>query len=100
MKKLMILTFTVSVLLCVFTVPAFAADGTQQFNWGNAIIIGIIGGLIAAIITACCIVYNYKKKLRSEKYPLNRYAQLELTHSRDTFTGSIITKRRINRNKK
>ena len=61
-----------------------------------AAIIGIIFGLIAAAGTAALIVYKYKKKLQSEKYPLNRYASLELTDQDDVFAGTFVTRKVIN----
>lgn len=59
------------------------------------VIIGSIGGLIAAAITFACIVHSYKTKLHSEKYPLDRYATLDLKERRDDFCGSFVTRRRI-----
>lgn len=63
---------------------------------GLAILIGCIFGLTAAGTVAICIIVSYKQKSRSEKYPLERYAKLELNNSQDLFAGSFITKRRIN----
>lgn len=62
---------------------------------GLAILIGVICGAIAASITAICIVCTYKKKSRSEKYPLERYASLNLTVNNDIFMGSFVTRRVI-----
>ena len=63
-----------------------------------AIIIGVCVGLGAAGITGAVIIYTYKKKLRSEKYPLGAYTKLDLTGSSDQFAGSFVTRRVINRN--
>lgn len=66
---------------------------------GPAIIVGIIFGLIAAIIVFVCVITSYNKKQRSEKYPLNRFASLNLTDSRDNFAGTFITKKIIQTNR-
>ncbi len=62
---------------------------------GLAILIGVIFGVVATAATAGCIIYTYKKKSRSDKYPLNRFANLNLTHRDDVFMGTFITKRVI-----
>ena len=100
MKKTFTLIFALISMLILLAIPSFASDGTQNFDWQYAIIFGVVGGIIAAIITGSCIIYSYKRKSRSDKYPLDRYAQLDLTHSNDIFTGSFVTRRRIKRNKK
>ena len=51
--------------------------------------------IIAAGITCACIVYTYKRKVRSEKYPLDHYAKLDLRVERDVFITKFITRRTI-----
>ena len=65
---------------------------------GSAIILGIIFGITVSGITFGCVVYSYKKKSRSEKYPLERFANLELTMHEDNFAGSFVTRRVIRTN--
>lgn len=55
----------------------------------------IILGLAAAGITAWCVISSYKKKIRSEVYPLNHYAKMDLTFKNDKLIGTFVTKRRI-----
>lgn len=57
------------------------------------------GYVIGAIITVILItgifvgytVYSYKRKMRSEKYPLDRFARLQLNLSRDDFITKFVT---------
>jgi len=64
-----------------------------------AIAVGIIFGLVAAITVFIYVITSYNKKQRSEKYPLDRFARLEITESRDMFAGTFITKRIIQSNR-
>ena len=50
---------------------------------------GIIGGLIAFL----CVFIPYKRKVRSDCYPLKEFTKLNLTFSRDDFAGSFVTRR-------
>lgn len=65
---------------------------------GGAIILGIVFGITVSGITFGCVVYSYKRKSRSEKYPLERFANLELTMHEDNFAGSFVTRRVIRTN--
>lgn len=66
-----------------------------RIQLGRAIAVAcVIAGIVSAIVFFS-IVCSYKKKLRSEKYPLDRYAKLELYENRDDFMGSFVTKRVI-----
>jgi len=64
-----------------------------------AIVVGIIFGLVAAITVFVFVITSYRKKQRSEKYPLDRFARLDITESRDMFAGTFITKRVIQSNR-
>lgn len=100
MRKSLYAVVLTIIFATITAIPSFASDGTSSFNVTNFLIYGIIAGVIAVGITVSVVVYNYKKKLQSEKYPLNKYANLDLTDRQDIFTGSFVTSRRINRNKK
>lgn len=65
---------------------------------GLAIVIALLFSVPITAICAACIIYSYRKKLRSEKYPLNRFANLTLTESNDIFMGTFVTKRIISQN--
>ena len=61
-------------------------------------IIAAVAAVIALIVGlfVCLGVWNaYKLKHASVDYPLNHYAQLELTEKKDEFAGTFITKRII-----
>ncbi len=59
-------------------------------------ILPMIGlGMLASFIVCLIVFFSYKRKKRSESYPLNAYTNLELTERQDIFTGSFVTKRRI-----
>lgn len=52
--------------------------------------------LISGAIVIISVIASYKRKSRSDKYPLNRYCKLDLTRERDDFRGSFVTHRTIN----
>jgi hypothetical protein len=56
---------------------------------------GIFGAVTAAIPTIS-IVRSYNKGLHAPIYPLEKYANLTLTHSSDIFLNRTVTKVRIN----
>ncbi len=64
---------------------------------GELTAIAVIIALIISVIFFVCVFSSYHKKLRSEKYPLERYASLELKEQKDIFTGRFVTKRIIPR---
>lgn len=64
-------------------------------NWLKVILISAIIALVITGIVAGVIIYGYKKKLKSEIYPLSKYASLELTGQSDVLTGTVVTKRQI-----
>ena len=64
-------------------------------NWLKVILISAIIALVITGIVAGVIIYGYKKKLKSEIYPLSKYANLELTGQSDVLTGTVVTKRQI-----
>lgn len=84
------------------------ADGAVAFielsakeyktDWAAVITLGIVIGGITAIVVWFSVFFYYKRKMHSEKYPLSRYAQLDLKVKTDTFAGSFITTRVINHN--
>lgn len=59
----------------------------------------VAGYVIGALITVLCItgifvgctVYSYKRKSRSEKYPLSRFARLDLSLRSDDFITKFVT---------
>lgn len=67
-----------------------------QARIGLAVVIAVLSGMAVSAVTGWSIVYTYKKKSRTDKYPLNRFADLELTQSNDIFMGSFVTRLVIN----
>lgn len=60
-------------------------------NIAGYVIGASVAVLIAVLIFVLCTVYSYKKKSRSEKYPLSRFAKLELKLRRDDFVTKFVT---------
>ena len=55
--------------------------------------IPILLGLLGALIGFLCVFISYKRKVRSDCYPLKEFTNMDLTHSDDRFTGSHVTRR-------
>ena len=55
----------------------------------------VIGASVTVIVIVGifvgCTVYSYKRKMRSEKYPLNRFARLDLNVQRDDFITKFVS---------
>ncbi len=66
-------------------------------SFGELMAIALVISAVVTVIFFCCVYYSYNKKLRSEKYPLNRYANLDLKEQSDLFAERFVTKRRIPR---
>ncbi len=64
---------------------------------GELMAVSLIIASIVTVILFVCVYSSYNKKLRSEKYPLNRYASLDLKEQTDTFAGRFVTRRHIPR---
>ena len=74
-----------------------AVNGNLPAPWLKIILISSLIGFIPAAVAVAIVVYRYKKKLKSEIYPLSKYARLSIDQSRtsDVFLNSYITKVRI-----
>ena len=75
-----------------------AYRGKLQEPWWNTVLVSFIIALIIGGVTVGCVVYRYKRKLKSPPYPLDRYARLNLSGDEcsDIFIGSTVSKVRIN----
>ena len=81
-----------------FAMSAEAYSGRVGVSY---VIIVIVAAILALIVgaVACGAVYAaYKQKNKSVDYPLNRFANLELTDQKDQFAGTFVTKRVIQTN--
>ena len=61
----------------------------------EAIIIGIIAGIVAAAAVSIGVVKRYKSGLHAPIYPLEHYTKLDLTHRSDRFLHRHVTKVRV-----
>ena len=72
------------------------ASETCETDRSAVVALTVTLSLISGAIVIVCITVSYKRKARSDKYPLNRYCKLDLTLERDDFRGSFVTHRTIN----
>lgn len=63
------------------------AGKATSVNWFIIVLIALLAGGVAGGITAGVICGNYKKKLQSKIYPLDKYAKMKLKDKKDTFIG-------------
>ena len=68
----------------------------------TGLLVGLIVGAVIGGITIGIIIYQYKKKVKSPIYPLDKYASLDLNRfaCQDTFLRRTVTKVRVNTGKK
>ena len=78
-----------------FKYAGIAYNGHLAAPVSKIIIISLIVGAVVALIVCISIYISYKTKQKSVKYPLNRYASLELSEQRDAFVGKSVTRTRI-----
>lgn len=71
-----------------------------EIVWGNVVLIGILGGLLAALIAIVGVILSYHRKNRSPIYPLDQFTNLNLTEKVDRYLYTRTTTRTINRDKK
>lgn len=50
-------------------------------------------GLVGALVSFLCVFIPYRRKVRSDCYPLREFTNLNLTYSRDVFAGSFVSRR-------
>jgi uncharacterized membrane protein YgcG len=62
----------------------------------GVIIVSVVLAMVAAAVSIIIVTVRYKTKLKSPIYPISDFAKMDLTHSRDDFRGSFVTKTRIN----
>ena len=63
------------------------AGKATRINWFAIVLIALLVGGVAGGITAGAIYGQYKKKLQSAIYPLDKYAKMTLKDKKDTFIG-------------
>lgn len=57
----------------------------------------ILLAMLGALIAFLCVFISYKRKVRSDCYPLKEFTNMDLTYSDDQFTGSTVTRRHVPR---
>ena len=59
--------------------------------------IPILLGALGALIAFLSVFISYKRKVRSDTYPLKEFTNMDLTYSDDQFTGTTVTRRHVPR---
>ena len=75
-----------------------ALSGALRKSFIEAFVPALIVGLVVALIFAAVIIVSYKRKLKSASYPLERYTNMRLNVSHDTFLGKFVTRVKIRSN--
>jgi len=70
----------------------------KSVSWGKIIAVSIIVSAIATLITVFMIFNGYKHNGKSEPYPYDKKAPLELTDSEDILVDTDIRRERRERN--
>ena len=60
-----------------------------------SVITGVVVAVLAGGGSALGVFLYYRRKLHGETYPLDRYANMNLTESHDRFVGSYVTRVRV-----
>ena len=63
------------------------------------ILVPIFLAFLGAGIAFLCVFISYKRKVRSDCYPLKEFTNMNLTYTDDRFTGKTVTRRHAPRSK-
>ncbi len=77
------------------TVTSKAYHGRVGASYGIIVTVSAIIALLIGIAACVGVKAKYSMKHRSVDYPLEHFAQMNLTEQSDVFTGSFVTKRVI-----
>ena len=92
MKKLMTFLFS---LICSFTFSPFIF-ASDAGGGPNKILITVLIGIAAAVVVAAVfvvvVILKYKMKIGQTNYPLDKFAQLDITGSSDNLVTTNVTK--------
>jgi len=69
-------------------------------NWGRAIGTSVLVSVIGSVVVVAFVFSRYKFHGRTEPYPYNRKAPLELTGSEDILIDTQIRRERIERDRR
>lgn len=78
--------YTAGAIACIELCEKASRPNVGGYAVGASITVAI-----TVLIFVLCTVYSYKKKSRSEKYPLSRFARLDLKLRRDDFITKFVT---------
>ncbi len=71
------------------------ANSAMELPYLTIVIVAIILGIVAGGIAVGVVIGKYKMRLQPTNYPLDRYAQMELTHKNDVFLRSRVAVTRV-----
>ena len=72
----------------------------ENSTYLTALPFAILLAVIIAVVTVVCIVRSYSMKYKQVEYPFDRYTKLNLHEKQDVFTGSHVTRRVIETNRR
>lgn len=78
--------YALGAIRCIELCETACRPNIRAYVIGAAITVTLITGIFVV-----CVVYSYKRKLRSEKYPLDRFARLDLNVRRDELVNRFVT---------
>ena len=92
MKKIMTLLFSI-ICSVAFSTLAFASDAEGgSSNVLTVVLIALGVAILAAIVCVVLVILKYKMKLQPTNYPLDKFAQLDITGSSDNLVTTNVTK--------
>ena len=102
MKKVyvvfIILLSILGVLIFAFGFNQMSESSGDEMLWYALVVVGLT--VVGASIFLLAVIGSYKKKLRGEIYPIDKYTTLELTAESDIYSHSHTTSYRYRSNKK
>ena len=69
--------------------------GERYGGVGVSIAVGVVTAVLAGGGSAIGVMLHYRKRRHGASYPLDRYANLQLTCREDRFVGSAVTRVRV-----
>ena len=89
-KTALILIFMLCIMLSL-TIITSASDYSQSTDYTPFILIAVLVPCVSVIIFVVAVIVSYKKKLRGEIYPLDKFTTLDLTDQSDVYSHSHTT---------